>query len=133
MMKQIFALLLLVGLLAVPIVVSAAACGDGTYGGCTECATEELCIAEVPCWWEPCDQETQELCEAAGCTWNVSVCEGAYCNSQGVAVVETADITEIGAKTGGLSVDLMPLVVLVIGVPLAFMMIKRAIGIMPKK
>jgi len=133
MMKQIFALLLMLGLLAVPVVVGAATCGDGTYLGCAECATETPCIAEVPCWWEPCDQGTQELCEAAGCTWNMSVCEGAFCNYQGVAVVETADITEIGSKAGGLSADLMPWVVLIIGVPLGFMMIKRVIGIMPKK
>lgn len=133
MMKQIFALLLLVGLLVVPVAVSGATCGDGTYLGCAECATETPCIAEVPCWWEDCTYGTQEPCEAAGCTWNVTVCEGAYCNSQGVAVVETADITEIGSKTGSLAVDLMPLIALVIGVPLAFMIIKRAIGIMPKK
>jgi len=133
MMKQIFTLLLLVGLLAVPVVVGAVAeCGDGTYDGCTECATEELCAAEVPCWWESCEQGTQELCEAAGCTWDIT-CTLPYCNSQGVAVVESADITEIGSKTGSLSTDLMPLVVLIIGVPLGFMIIKRAIGIMPKK
>jgi len=133
MMKQIFALLLMLGLLVAPVVVGAVAeCGDGTYAGCTECASEELCVVETPCWWEACEQGTQELCEAAGCTW-VTDCSGAYCNSQGMAKVLGVDITEIGSKATALSVDLMALVVLVIGVPLSFMVIKRAIGIMPKK
>lgn len=132
MLKQILSLFLLLGLLIVPVIVNAAACGDGTYDGCTDCSTEALCIVEVPCWWEDCTYATQEPCEAAGCTW-VTDCSGAFCNSQGMAVVESADITEIGSKAGSLSADLMVLIMLVVGVPLAFMMIKRAIGIMPKR
>lgn len=132
MIKKILSLFLLAGLLIVPSIGYAATCGDGTYAGCTECANEGVCIVEVPCWWESCEQETQELCEAAGCTWNIT-CTLPYCNSQGMAVVESADITEIGSKAGSLSTDLMVLIMLVVGVPLAFMMIKRAIGLMPKR
>ncbi|GAI09974.1 unnamed protein product [marine sediment metagenome] len=133
-MKQIFALLLMLGLLVAPVVVGAVAvCGNGTYAGCTECASEELCVVETPCWWEDCTYAEQEPCEAAGCTWNIDTCEGAYCNSQGMAKILGVDIAEIGSKASALSVDLMTLIVLVVGVPLAFMMIKRVIGLMPKK
>lgn len=132
MIKQILSLCLLLGLLVAPVISFAATCGDGTYLGCAECANEGVCIVEVPCWWESCEQETQELCEAAGCTWNIT-CTLPYCNSQGMAVVGSADITEIGSKAGSLSADLMVLIMLVVGVPLAFMMIKRAIGLMPKR
>ena len=133
MIKQIFALLLLVGLSVVPVVSYGATCGDGTYLGCAECATETPCIAEVPCWWEDCTYGTQEPCEAAGCTWNIDTCEGAYCNSQGLAVVDAGDITEVGSKAGSLSADLMLWIMLIVGVPLAFMMIKRVMDFMPKK
>lgn len=137
MIKQILSLFLLLGLLVIPVVSLAAVCGDGTYLGCVECATQELCEAEVPCLFQNCSAYgTQELCEAAEplpCSWNIDVCEGDYCYNQGMAVVESADITEIGSKAGGLSADLMALIALVVGVPLSFMMIKRAMGIMPKK
>ncbi|GAH91927.1 unnamed protein product [marine sediment metagenome] len=133
-MKQIFALLLMLGLLVAPVVVGAVAvCGDGTYAGCTECATEELCGAETPCWWEDCTYAEETPCEDAGCVWSIDTCTEPYCNSQGMAKILGVDIAEIGSKMSALSVDLMTLIALVIGVPLAFMIIKRAIGIMPKK
>ncbi|GAI09771.1 unnamed protein product, partial [marine sediment metagenome] len=88
MMKQIFALLLVVGLL-VPV-MSYAVCGSGTLL-CPDCATEELCEAEV------------------SCLWNATTC--AY---QGSIPVVAGDITEIATTTIGLIDDLMLWVMLVI-------------------
>ncbi|GAH95355.1 unnamed protein product, partial [marine sediment metagenome] len=95
------------------------------------CAT---CSPWEECSWEFCGAcLNQETCEAAGCVWSIDTCTEPYCNSQGMAKILGVDIAEIGSKMSALSVDLMTLIALVIGVPLAFMIIKRAIGIMPKK
>jgi len=47
--------------------------------------------------------------------------------------LEAADITAALAYVGNIFDDVKLLVLLAIGVPLAFMIIKRAIGLAPKK
>lgn len=109
MMNRITKILLssaVIGILALPL-ISFAACG--TRPNCAECLTEETCVAKILCSWE-----TDE------------------CVNQGISEISAGDITTAASYVSGMFSDAKLLILLVVGVPLAFYIIGRAIGIVPR-
>lgn len=104
-MKKALILLTIAALL--PSVLLAAC---GPRPNCGDCVAEETCEAQLLCYWD-----------------------GEDCYNQGIAEIEATDITTTASHISGLFTDMKLLILLVIGVPLGFMIIRRAIAIVPKK
>jgi len=107
MNRFISVLALLMMLLVVPAVVLGAC---GPRPDCGECLTEETCEVELLCYW---DTDT--------------------CYDQPVISVSEGGINSLLANVGGLFEDAGLFIWLVIGLPLGFVVIKRVIGLVPKK
>jgi len=106
-MKRFILTALLVGCLIVPIVVWGAC---GTRPNCGDCLTQETWEAELLCYWET---DTS--------------------SNQAVFPVEAGGINSLLANVGGLFEDAGLFIWVVIGLPLGFYVIKRVIGLVPKK
>jgi len=130
MKRTLSVLAILVGLLVLPTMVLGVC---GTRPDCPDCVAVETCEAELLCAWELCDQATEELCEAAGCTWNIDTCEAPYCYDQEVMTIGPSGINSLLANVGGLFSDASLFIWVVIGLPLGFVIIRRVIGLLPKK
>lgn len=110
-MNRITKILLIsaVGILAIPL-ISLAACGPRP--DCADCVSTSTCEAELLCSWDSIEVE---------------------CVDQTISPVSSGDITTLTGHVSDLFSDIKLLVLLVIGVPLAFYVIGKALGIMPRK
>jgi len=97
-----------VGFLVLPLLTFAAC---GTRPNCPDCLTEETCEAKVLCSWDGVEEE---------------------CVNQTISSISSGDITTAAGYVSGMFSDAKLLILLVIGVPLAFYIIRRAIGIVPR-
>ena len=107
MKRFISVLALLMMLLVMPVVVSGAC---GPRPDCGECLTAETCEVELLCYW---DTDT--------------------CYDQAVMSVDAGGINSLLANVSALFEDAGLFVWLVIGLPLGFVVIRRVIGLVPKK
>jgi hypothetical protein len=97
----------IVGTLALPVLTFAAC---GTRPNCADCVDEPTCISKVLCSWT-----------------------GAACINQTISAISSGDITTTAGYVSGLFTDAKLLILLTIGVPLAFYIIGKALGIMPRR
>jgi hypothetical protein len=105
MNKQIVATLMLamvVGILATPVLAGTCGVGDD----CQYCLTEETCIAQ------------------SNCVWNTDVC-----NFGGIVPLTAGNIASVLTYLPNLFSDLNVLIILIIGLPLAFWIISKVISL----
>ncbi|GAH98424.1 unnamed protein product, partial [marine sediment metagenome] len=76
-----------------------------------DCATEELCVAEVSCCWNG----------------------TSTCSYVATAPFDAGDITGLLAHIGGLFDSAKLLILVFVGMPLAFVVITRIMNLVPKK
>lgn len=104
--KSILLSLAVVVALVVPMMVLGAC---GPRPNCDDCETEQTCEAEFLCYWDV-DE----------------------CLEQTITPVSSGDITTTASYVSGLFTDAKLLILLAVGVPLAFWIIKRSVAIAPK-
>jgi len=100
--------LLIVGVLLIPVLTIAGTCGMGR--DCEFCLTKETCEAQANCVWEGIAPEEE-------------------CSFNGMIPFESGSIANILAVVGNLFTDLGLVVVLAVGLPMAFWVIYRVIAV----
>jgi len=107
-MKRFISVLALLMMFSVMPAVVLGACG--TRPDCGDCLTQEPCEAELLCYW---DTDT--------------------CYNQAVMTIDAGGVNSLLANVGALFEDAGLFIWLVIGLPLGFVVIRRVIGLVPKK